>query len=161
VKLVCPVQATSHSSEGLNDMVYNRCVGTRYCSTTAPTRCAASISFLFSDYETPASAAPQSRRDRAQPRRQWRNAPTACSASNAAKIDAEKEGRKLRDGEIQTGLPGHLSHRTIVFGHVNARIAAFENEGEKLTTGWLADLNTRPRTTYLAELRNPNPEIGE
>jgi molybdopterin-containing oxidoreductase family iron-sulfur binding subunit len=81
---------------------------------------------------------------------------------NAAKIDAEKEGRRVRDGEIQTACQATCPTEAIIFGDVNdpnSRVSKMK--AEKLNYGMLADLNTRPRTTYLAELRNPNPEIGE
>jgi Fe-S-cluster-containing dehydrogenase component len=79
---------------------------------------------------------------------------------NAAKIDAEKEDRKVRDGEIQTACQAACPTEAIIFGDINdpnSRVSKMK--ADKLNYGMLADLNTRPRTTYLAELRNPNPEI--
>jgi molybdopterin-containing oxidoreductase family iron-sulfur binding subunit len=79
---------------------------------------------------------------------------------NAAKIDAERGDRKVRDGDIQTACQATCPTEAIIFGNINdtnSRVAKMK--GEKLNYGMLADLNTRPRTTYLASLRNPNPEI--
>jgi molybdopterin-containing oxidoreductase family iron-sulfur binding subunit len=81
---------------------------------------------------------------------------------NAAKIDAEKEDRKVRDGEIQTACQATCPTEAIIFGDVNdANSRVAKMKAEKTNYGLLADLNTRPRTTYLAELRNPNPEFEE
>jgi Fe-S-cluster-containing dehydrogenase component len=79
---------------------------------------------------------------------------------NAAKIDSERQNRRIRDGEIQTACEASCPAEAIVFGDindVNSRVAKLKKNERNY--GLLADLNTRPRTTYLATLRNPNPEI--
>jgi molybdopterin-containing oxidoreductase family iron-sulfur binding subunit len=159
-ELVCPVGATVHTPEGLNTMVYNRCVGTRYCSNNCPYKVRRFNYLLYSDFETESLKLLRNPDVTVRSRGVMEKCSYCVQRISAAKIAADKENRAVRDGEIVTACQQACPASAITFGNINDK----QSKVAKLQAGErsyqvLADLNTRPRTTYVAAVLNPNKEL--
>src|SRR5580692_4367973 len=159
---VCPVGATVHSPEGLNAMVYNRCVGTRYCSNNCPYKVRRFNFLLFSDYETESLKLSRNPDVSVRSRGVMEKCSYCVQRISAAKIESDKDNRAIRDGEIQTACQQACPAQAITFGNLNdknSRVAKLRANERSYQV--LADQNTRPRTKYVAAVLNLNQELED
>jgi Fe-S-cluster-containing dehydrogenase component len=157
---VCPVGATVHTPEGLNMMVYNRCVGTRYCSNNCPYKVRRFNFLLYSDYETESLKLSRNPDVSVRSRGVMEKCSYCVQRITVARIAADKENRAIRDGEIVTACQQACPASAITFGNLNdkdSRVAKLQ--ADQRSYQLLADLNTRPRTRYTAAVLNPNDEL--
>ena len=158
---VCPVGATVHSPEGLNVMVYNRCVGTRYCSNNCPYKVRRFNFLLYSDYDTESLKFMRNPDVTVRSRGVMEKCSYCVQRIQEVKIKADIENRAIADGEIVTACQQACPTEAIVFGNINDKTSKVaKRKAEERDYQVLADLNYHPRTTYTAGVTNPNPELA-
>jgi MoCo/4Fe-4S cofactor protein with predicted Tat translocation signal len=158
---VCPVGATVHTPEGINTMVYNRCVGTRYCSNNCPYKVRRFNFLLYSDYDTESLKFMRNPDVTVRSRGVMEKCSYCVQRIEAVKIEADKNNRAIEDGEILTACQQACPTGAIVFGNMNdPKSRVVQRKAEERDYQVLADLNYRPRTTYTAGVINPNAELA-
>jgi len=161
-EVVCPVHATVHSAEGLNDMTYNRCVGTRYCSNNCPYKVRRFNFLLYQDWDTPQYKLMRNPEVSVRSRGVMEKCSYCTQRIAAARIEAEKDGRAIRDGEVVTACQAVCPTDAIIFGDMHdqgSQVAKTKQDPRNYIL--LNELNTQPRTTYLAGLKNQNREMPD
>lgn len=161
---VCPVGATLHSSEGLNDMTYNRCIGTRYCSNNCPYKVRRFNYFNFHEDMKEEKNQVKGMVFNPEVTVRFRGVMEKCSYCvqriQEGKFRAGRENRPLQDGEVTTACQDSCPTQAITFGDINdprSDIAAKKRDSRDYAL--LQELNVRPRTTYMARVKNPHPEL--
>ena len=163
-EVVCPVNATVHTHDGLNAQVYNRCIGTRYCSQNCPYKVRRFNFFDYQDFGEDADLRQAGRNPDVTVRsRGVMEKCTYCvQRISRARIDAKIDNRLIADGDVVTACQQACPAQAISFGNLNdpdARVVA--DKAAPHDYALLAHLGTRPRTTYLAEIKNPHPDLAK
>ena len=162
-EVVCPVHATVHSAEGLNDMVYNRCIGTRYCSNNCPYKVRRFNFMLYQDWDTPQYKLMRNPEVTVRSRGVMEKCTYCTQRISAARIEAEKEDRDIRDGEVVTACQAACPSDAIIFGNTHDKDSAIAKSKKDHRNYALLnhELNTQPRTSYLAGIRNQNKAMPD
>ena len=161
-EVVCPVEASVHDSQGINVQVYNRCVGTRFCSNNCPYKVRRFNFLQYSDWTTESLKGQRNPEVTVRMRGVMEKCNYCLQRIENGRIKADRENRRVRDGEVVTACQAVCPTRAITFGDLNDPASAVNaQKASPLDYPLLADLNTEPRTSYLAKLRNPNPDIEE
>ena len=165
-EVVCPVGATVHSNEGLNQMVYNRCVGTRYCSNNCPYKVRRFNFFQYADLETESLKLARNPNVSVRARGVMEKCTFCVQRINAARVAAKIDPagpREIRDGEVVTACQAACPTKAIAFGNLcdeESEVVKYrEGAAKHLNYQLLAEVNMRPRTNYIVRVKNPNPEI--
>ena len=159
-EVVCPVAATTHSDEGLNDMVYNRCVGTRYCSNNCPFKVRRFNFLLYGDWESQSLMLQRNPDVTVRSRGVMEKCTYCVQRISQARVAAKLDDREIRDGEVVTACQSACPTEAIVFGNLNdpnSRVSKLR--ANTLNYRLLEELNVRPRTSYMAVVRNPNTTL--
>jgi molybdopterin-containing oxidoreductase family iron-sulfur binding subunit len=161
-EVVCPVGATVHDSEGLNLQVYNRCVGTRFCSNNCPYKVRRFNFLQYADLDTPQREAQRNPDVSVRNRGVMEKCTYCIQRIRVARIGADRDGRRIGDGEIVTACEAACPTGAITFGNTaDPESAVSRAKASPRNYTLLEELNTRPRTTYLSALRNPNPALED
>ncbi|MFP4436995.1 MAG: TAT-variant-translocated molybdopterin oxidoreductase [Chloroflexaceae bacterium] len=160
-EVVCPVAATVHDDEGINNMIYNRCVGTRYCSNNCPYKVRRFNFLQYTDRQTESLKLMRNPDVTVRNRGVMEKCTYCIQRIVAARIQANVENREINDGEVQTACQAACPTRAIVFGNLNDPESQVRKlKAEPLNYIMLEELNIQPRTTWLADVRNPHPILA-
>ncbi|HEY8211579.1 MAG TPA: TAT-variant-translocated molybdopterin oxidoreductase [Myxococcaceae bacterium] len=157
---VCPVNATVHSDEGLNEMIYNRCVGTRYCQNNCPYKVRRFNFLHFTGEMDPLERMGMNPDVTVRARGVMEKCTYCVQRIERARITTRLEGRPIRDADLKTACQQACPTTAIVFGNLNdpeSQVAKLQERPRRYDV--LHELNTRPRTAYLTRIKNPNPEL--
>ncbi len=159
-EVVCPVYATVHDHEGLNVMVYNRCIGTRYCSNNCPYKVRRFNFLEWNDWNPTRTDLQHNPEVTVRSRGVMEKCSYCQQRINAARIRADRDDRPIRDGEVMTACQQACPTHAIVFGDINDETEVRRWKEQPHDYGLLAELGTQPRTTYLAHFDNPTPAVS-